>query len=525
MILSICESPDVLKVMKIINFILKIIRIVVPILLILSASLTMTKAVSDGELSKALKSIVIKTVAAVLVFFIPFFVKTIVNTVSNSNVYEVCMGEITNETIRQAYIKNAEMLVSRAEKTEDMADYNAAYGYLINLELEDREPFYKRLAVVKEKIDARRAAEEAERRKSRIMTGTLTGEKGTYTFYGDGTNHATASIQGADYIIVKSYLTDYVSYLRRAGVYQGSNEKYKSSCQGFALAHAWGLYKNIRSLNGEMANSYYGSGNYSGYVDSSLENIMQIIYNEILNGRPVVAQVNSNPEGTVRHFVTIVGFKSSVTSGYNLTEKDLLYIESWSATLRRMDSNGARFFTTGAKTGHGDSYKGYYIFTMKQSSADGGATSTNTSGGSGGSGGSSEKHELNKNCQRVAEDATWWSCFSGSHNLVVPSLGAQGSTITMKVGETRSFQVKLPSECGSFIQYTKKVADGSSGWRNYVSQSRSNVTGTGFTWTITANKYGNVTVSQTILYDAISPSGKCAKNVKSMYRFNINVRN
>ena len=69
------------------------------------------------------------------------------------------------------------------------------------------------------------------------------------------------------------------------------------------------------------------------------------------------------------------------------------------------------------------------------------------------------------------------------------------------------------------------VPDVATGWSNYVSQSRNSITDNGFVWVVTAKKAGSTIVSQTVQYDAKSPSGKCTKNVKSMYRFNINITN
>ena len=85
MIIDICDSPNVLEVMYIINIVITIIKIAVPILLIVSLMITFVKAVSSNDsdaLEKAKKSSVAKVIAAILVFFIPTFVNTIVTVVS-----------------------------------------------------------------------------------------------------------------------------------------------------------------------------------------------------------------------------------------------------------------------------------------------------------------------------------------------------------------------------------------------------------------------------------------------------------
>ena len=55
---------------------------------------------------------------------------------------------------------------------------------------------------------------------------------------------------------------------------------------------------------------------------------MEIIYSEITNGRPVVLQVNGDKAGTKRHYVTVVGFNSSIASGSQLRPESLLVIDT-----------------------------------------------------------------------------------------------------------------------------------------------------------------------------------------------------
>ena len=115
-------------------------------------------------------------------------------------------------------------------------------------------------------------------------------------------------------------------------------------------------------------------------------------------------------------------------------------------------------------------------------------------------------------------DEQYNSCFKWSHHLTVST-----KSITLSVGESKSISVGLPKECGTFIKYTRTTADGASGWSNYVSQSRTNINSSGFTWIVTGKKRGSTIVSQTVQYDAKSPSGKCSGNVKSMITVSVKV--
>ena len=94
MILSICESPNVLEVMRIVNIIIKIIKIAVPIILILFMMLEFMKAVSSNDseaLQKAKKNAISKMIAAALIFLIPTFVKLVVNVAAPDTDYAKCI--------------------------------------------------------------------------------------------------------------------------------------------------------------------------------------------------------------------------------------------------------------------------------------------------------------------------------------------------------------------------------------------------------------------------------------------------
>ena len=157
MIGSICNVPEVLKVMRIVQIVITIIRIAVPIMLLLSCSISFLKAVKeDDELDKVKKGIVSKVIAAILVFFIPTFVSLIANVVLGDSEYKNCLGDISLETIASAFSEQEETLVKKAEESEDMYDYSNAQVYLMNIDDEaKRKSFEDRLKIVKEKIDER----------------------------------------------------------------------------------------------------------------------------------------------------------------------------------------------------------------------------------------------------------------------------------------------------------------------------------------------------------------------------------
>ena len=156
MIASICSEPTVLKVMKYVNLFISIIRIVVPIILIFVASFKYISVIKTGDgdnLNKVNKTVITNAIAAVIIFIIPNLVSLIVKISFSENDYKNCL-EANDAIIVQAYEDKMEKLVSKAEETLNIYDYNATQLYLKNIKDEEkRKAFEERLAAVKEQID------------------------------------------------------------------------------------------------------------------------------------------------------------------------------------------------------------------------------------------------------------------------------------------------------------------------------------------------------------------------------------
>ena len=80
-ILGICDAGEVLETFSIVNTIVLIIKIVVPLILIVSGMITFLKAIKDKDdtlLVSAKKSLVTKCIAGICIFFVPTFVNILV---------------------------------------------------------------------------------------------------------------------------------------------------------------------------------------------------------------------------------------------------------------------------------------------------------------------------------------------------------------------------------------------------------------------------------------------------------------
>ncbi len=161
----------------------------------------------------------------------------------------------------------------------------------------------------------------------------------------------------------KGDLASYASYIASNGVRQNiDTSKYSDYCLAFSYVHAYDLYNGTKGT-ASMAGNYAHAAAFTDYISDSKSAVLSKVYTEVLSGRPVILQVNGNKEGTSRHFVTVAGFKSSVTDPTKLTEKDLLIIDSWDGKVERMDTSSSRFMISGADC-HKD-YSGYRLRVLK----------------------------------------------------------------------------------------------------------------------------------------------------------------
>lgn len=163
MIANICDSPDILKVIRIVDIVITIIKVVVPILLILRGMIDYMNAMKDNDndaLVKTNKLFVKRVIAAVIVFFIPTFVHLIANLTEDTSNYASCIANATPEGISIAYYNNSQKYVDAAYKSKIYSDYLAATSYIEYVEdanqkqellnkLDELKKYYE----IKEKID------------------------------------------------------------------------------------------------------------------------------------------------------------------------------------------------------------------------------------------------------------------------------------------------------------------------------------------------------------------------------------
>lgn len=402
---EICEVPAFLRVMLILKNCFKIACILVPIIIMITIIMSISKVVISGkqdEIKENIPTYVKKIIAGLVVFLLPTIIPYFISLTGEDTLYEFkeCTTRVTEEEI--AYYEKIESITSVVENMVNnptKENIDAA-----NKAIDNSKGFLKEDTMIKYLTAVSNAEVELEKTKKMAecenkggtynngycmtytkyqrpteQSGGSSGNGGSsgssgasggnipdYDASSGGNGTITINALGGSYDVVNTNVSvvNYVNYLRRAGVYQGSNsERYGDKCLGFSYTHAWGLYSGNTSYNAENGLNYTGAGKFKTYINDSLSDVLGVIYNEVSQGRPVILQVNGNKKGTSRHFVTVVGYRSGINSASSLTDKDLLIIDSWDARLERMDTASSRFVTTG-KACHKD-YSGYRIQYLK----------------------------------------------------------------------------------------------------------------------------------------------------------------
>lgn len=176
------------------------------------------------------------------------------------------------------------------------------------------------------------------------------------------------SALGDEWTVVSTKISvpDYEKVVANNRITQDSNSsRYGDYCLAFSYVHASNMYNGYTGDTAVDAGNYKHASEFNSFYSNNKTDVLNKIYSEIVQGKPVVLQVNGNTSGTSRHFITVVGFRNSVTDPGQLTEDDLLIMDSWDGKIERMDQSNSRFITTGSQTGHGNEYSGYYLRTLK----------------------------------------------------------------------------------------------------------------------------------------------------------------
>jgi len=192
-VMGICDSADLLSVARLVKVVITIIKIVVPIILILSLMINYMSAVKDNDssaLAKANKVVVSKSIAALLIFFMPTFVNIIADISSyDTNSYSRCLSNANSEYISSLRIYEAKSYIGIARDSLKRMDYNIALTKVDKISDEYiKESLYNDLDAVEAEIKKKEEEEKEERQRElqaqrerliQQLTGFSAGASGT----------------------------------------------------------------------------------------------------------------------------------------------------------------------------------------------------------------------------------------------------------------------------------------------------------------------------------------------------------
>ena len=143
MILDICDNSNILKIISYAKIVINVIKIVVPIILIISLSIEYMNAVRKDDqdlLAKANKNAIRKMIAAVAVFMIPTLVG-ITLRLSNPkpDTPIACLRDATSSNIKAAAVNEARDLLVQARDNLSSTDLQAARNAIDNIPSSESE--------------------------------------------------------------------------------------------------------------------------------------------------------------------------------------------------------------------------------------------------------------------------------------------------------------------------------------------------------------------------------------------------
>jgi hypothetical protein len=407
-----CENPSILRVMLIIKICFQVLLMVLPMVVIITGIVAFVKPILSGkteDMATSGKALAKKIIASLVVFMLPIIIPYILSLTGEDTLYDVkqCISHVSLEEV-QYY----EKIDETARIIQAMKDVPSQ----VNID-RAKASLQKIMSFAKEDtiIDFWTAITQAEIEKDKLKdqnecmlkggkyekgychllagpqgkpegggssgssvgggTGDASSQGGVgATDYNPSTNgYGTTTVNVLDdtWVVVNAPV-DLITYQKAVynhRVAQNANTaEWSDKCLGFAFTHAWGFYTGNTNYTGQQGANYAGASNFTSFIDDNKQAVLNAVYEEITAGRPVVLQVNGNTQGTSRHFVAVVGYRQGVSSGSTIAETDLLIIDSWDAKLERMDTEKARFMTSGAQC-HKKDYSGYRMHYIKQKSS------------------------------------------------------------------------------------------------------------------------------------------------------------
>ena len=137
MFLSACSNPDILSTMKIINSVITVLKVLVPIIILITGIISFAKAVmadDDKAIKGAAQLLIVKFFVGASIFFVPTLVGVFIDVAAPDSDYMICFKNATEENIIKAYQSEALNKVTKAEQTATYDDYSSALAAVNRLD-------------------------------------------------------------------------------------------------------------------------------------------------------------------------------------------------------------------------------------------------------------------------------------------------------------------------------------------------------------------------------------------------------
>ena len=92
-----CNNSSIYSILAISKNILQIIQIIIPILLMIFATISFIKLVKNPEEKNGIKKIINQFLAAIIIFFIPVIVNVVMGIVGDNTEFSSCWNSLPNK--------------------------------------------------------------------------------------------------------------------------------------------------------------------------------------------------------------------------------------------------------------------------------------------------------------------------------------------------------------------------------------------------------------------------------------------
>lgn len=168
MLLNICNNPDFLSILVVVNPIITLIQIAVPLCLIIMLMIDCLKAVTNNSdnLGKVFSKSMWRLISAAMIFLVPTILEFIVSALALTDIsYKSCIENATPYNITQLRIDNAEDAVALAEQEKTEYNLYKARNLVLALDSDSelKDALTLRLDAVQEIIEAEKKAGEEDK--------------------------------------------------------------------------------------------------------------------------------------------------------------------------------------------------------------------------------------------------------------------------------------------------------------------------------------------------------------------------